>query len=55
MADTDRGEIRFAVRHSSGKVVLDFGPKPVTWVGMTPEQAETLAEVLRQHAAASRR
>ena len=46
----DKGEIRFGVTVLNGKVGLHFGPKPVTWVGMTRGQANDLADILRQRA-----
>lgn len=48
--DTDEGEIRFGVAHDPNKrqVILNFG-KPVTWIGMPPEQAAELAETLSEH------
>ena len=48
---TDEGEIAFAVGHlkSKGVVVIDFN-KPVTWVGMRPEEAIQLAVALVTHA-----
>ncbi len=55
LTESDEGEIAFRVAHRSGKVILDLGPKPVAWIGLTPEQADALADILRQHAAASRR
>lgn len=44
----DEGEIRIAVTHKDGKVVLAFGTA-VAWVGFTPKQARAVAELLRQH------
>lgn len=41
----DEGEIRIGVTSSNGKVVIDFG-KPIHWVGLSPEQAKDIAEVL---------
>lgn len=43
----DEGEIRIAVTATDGKVVLAFG-SPVTWLGFSPKQARSLAELLRQ-------
>ena len=41
----DEGGIRFAIGEDGGSVVINFGT-PVTWLGMPPEQAVTLAEAL---------
>jgi len=45
----DEGEIRFAVGEKEGKVVIDFG-KETAWVGMFPEQAIELAQILQTRA-----
>lgn len=45
----DEGEIAFAVGSKDGKVVIDFN-SPVHWLGMTPEQAEELGQLLIKHA-----
>ena len=49
----DEGEIQIAVGHSDGNVVIDFG-KPVAWIGVGPDQADQLADVIRTHAKAIR-
>jgi len=49
----DEGEIRFAVAADGGKVILDFGEKPVSWVGMPAETAREVADLLRRHADAA--
>lgn len=41
----DEGEIAFAVLVKDGKVVIDFN-HPVHWLGMIPEQAIDLGELL---------
>jgi hypothetical protein len=43
----DDGDVAFAITadQENGVVVLHFG-KPVTWIGMTPEQVAQLAEAL---------
>jgi hypothetical protein len=45
----DEGEIRLAVGHQDGKVIIDFG-KPVAWLGCNSEQARLLAQSLIEHA-----
>jgi len=45
----DEGEIRIAIGQKDGKVVVDFG-KPIAWVGFDPEQAESFADTIRDHA-----
>ena len=44
----DEGEIRLAVTHKDGKVVLAFG-RSISWIGFDPKQAREVAELLRQH------
>lgn len=46
----DEGEIRFAVANDGKIVVIDFGRKPITWVGMPPDGARDLARLLVSHA-----
>lgn len=45
----DEGALAMAVGHEKGVVKLLF-PKPVSWVGFTPEQAIDLAQDLIKHA-----
>ncbi len=45
LTEHDEGELAFAVLVKDGKVVLDFN-HPVHWLGMTPEQAIELGELL---------
>ena len=48
---TDEGEIKMAIVTDRDRelVFLNHG-KPVTWIGMTPQQAVELAQSLIQHA-----
>jgi len=46
---SDEGAIQFAVGEKDGKVVLDFGT-PVSWIGMSPQQAADIAGALLAHA-----
>jgi hypothetical protein len=41
----DEGGLRFAIGEEGGNVVINFG-KPVAWLGMPPEQAVAMAELL---------
>ena len=45
----DEGAVACAVGHEKGVVKLLF-PKPVAWIGFTPEQALDLAQDLIKHA-----
>lgn len=49
----DEGELRMGVARAGRKVILNFG-KPVEWIGFDAEQAESLAELLKQHAREAR-
>lgn len=44
----DEGEIRLAIGHENGKVIIDFG-KPVAWIGMNPQEAIEFAAMIFQH------
>jgi hypothetical protein len=50
LTKADEGEISFLVGAKNDKVILQFGT-PVAWMGMTPEQAVDLGEMLIQKAA----
>ena len=45
----DEGAVALAVGHEKGVVKLLF-PKPIAWIGFTPEQAIDLAQDLIKHA-----
>lgn len=45
LTKSDEGAIQFAVGEKDGKVVMDFGT-PVSWVGMSPQDAANLAGTL---------
>lgn len=45
LTKSDEGAIQFAVGEKDGKVVLDFGT-PVSWIGMSPQDAADLAQTL---------
>lgn len=45
----DEGDLDFLVGVAKGKVVVSF-PKPIKWIGMAPDQAVGLAQLLVRHA-----
>jgi hypothetical protein len=47
--DNDDGELTLLLRVESGRVIVSF-PKPVLWVGMTPQGAIDLAQSLVRNA-----
>ena len=47
----DAGAIAVAIGHENGAVILQF-PKPVAWIGFTPDQAMEIAQTLMEHARA---
>ncbi len=47
----DSGALAVAITHENGAVKLQF-PKPVAWIGFSPEQAIDIAETLIKHARA---
>lgn len=51
--EDDEGGLRFAVGHQDGNVILDFG-KAVVWVGLPPDTADQIADMLKKHAQAIR-
>jgi hypothetical protein len=50
--EDDEGELRIAVRHEPGVVILDFG-KPVAWIGLPFDQVPNLRDALMHHAQAA--
>ena len=48
--ENDEGEIKIAIGHLPGKVVLDFGDKPIKWIGFNPVQARQIAMTLLEYA-----
>lgn len=42
---SDEGGIRFAIGEDGGNVIINFGT-PVAWLGMPPQHAVALAELL---------
>lgn len=50
LTETDEGELRLAVGHKDGKVIIHMGT-PVSWFGMDAYQATALANSLHEHAA----
>lgn len=49
MNDQDEGELMLAAGIEDGEVIIRFG-KPIAWIGMTPEGAAQLAEILLEKA-----
>lgn len=47
----DRGELLFEVGDMAGKVILNFGDTPIQAIGMTADQADFLADALKERAA----
>ena len=45
----DEGEIRIAITHDKGVVVLAFG-KPISWIGLPPQIAKELGAKIIIHA-----
>lgn len=45
----DAGALAVAITHENGAVKLQF-PKPVAWIGFTPQQAIDIAQTLIAHA-----
>lgn len=45
----DEGELTLAIRVEGNAVRIDFG-KPVSWLGLPPQEARGLAELLLKHA-----
>lgn len=47
----DEGQVQFMVGHTKDKrkVVLDFG-NPISWIGMSAQEAFGLSKMLRKHA-----
>jgi hypothetical protein len=49
LTKSDEGSLQFAVGEAGDRVIIDFG-SPVTWVGMTAQQAMDLAASLMSQA-----
>ena len=49
LTHSDEGEIRFAVSHAQGKVLIHFG-KPVAWLGLGRHHVVALIKILQKHA-----
>jgi hypothetical protein len=50
ITEEDEGEIRIAIGHQPGKVIMDFGEKPIKWIGFNPVQTRQIAILLIEHA-----
>ena len=53
ITEKDEGELAFRIGAKDDRVVIDFGA-PVAWVGLTPDQADQIADSLKDKAAALR-
>lgn len=49
LTNTDEGELKMGIAHTSEKVIINFGT-PVEWIGFDPEQAREIARLLIEHA-----
>ena len=54
LTDKDDGGLQFAIAQTGGKIIINFG-SPVSWVGMNPEDAESLAQSLLSKAREARK
>jgi hypothetical protein len=52
LSPDDEGAIAMAVGHVAGRVKLTFA-KPVAWLGLRPQEAVELAQLLIDHAKAA--
>lgn len=48
--ETDEGEIGFGIATYNNEIIISFGEKPISWIGLTKEQALGLAEYLHNKA-----
>ena len=53
LSPDDEGAVAMAVTHVDGVVKLQF-PKPVAWLGLRPQEAVELAQLLIHHARAAK-
>ena len=54
LTDKDEGALQYAVAQTGGKIIINFGT-PVSWIGMNPEDAEAMANVLMAKAREARK
>ena len=47
--ETDEGELQLSITVDQGTVIVAFGT-PVTWIGLTPQNARDFAQVLLKRA-----
>lgn len=45
----DEGELQFGIAHDQDNVLINFG-KPVTWLGLPPNEARAFANLILHHA-----
>ena len=48
--ENDEGGIKFGCAIHEGKLILNFGEKPIKWIGFKKEEAKDLGEYLIQKA-----
>ena len=46
----DQGDLKIAIAHNEGNVIMDFFGRQVTWIGVPPQTARMLASNLAKHA-----
>ena len=46
LTEDDEGALDLAILTHEGNVVIDFGGKPVTWIGFPPDQARQMGQSL---------
>lgn len=44
--EDDKGGIKFACTIQDGRLIMNFGEKPITWIGFTKADAKNLAEYI---------
>ena len=49
MHASDEGDLRIGITHTQSEVVINFG-KEVAWIGLEPDLAEALANLILDHA-----
>lgn len=50
ITDDDKGEIQLKIATRANNVIIDFGEKPIYWMGMNKQQALALGRALFENA-----